>query len=126
MIGQKKGNKYILHTQRHIVQSTIQSQFLFSIFLPPASPRAAHLNDIRRRLQQMTGNFNTARAPAQTIMHSDITKTCSANSLSVGVCIILSIILIMKEMRACVAFASSKHHFPAISVDSALPLTRGG
>ena len=53
-------------------------------------------------------------------------KLVLANSLSVDVCIILSIVLIMKEMRACVAFASSKHHFPAISVDSALPLTRGG
>ena len=29
-------------------------------------------------------------------------------------------------MWACVGFASSKHHFPAISLDSALPLTRGG
>ena len=53
-------------------------------------------------------------------------KLVLANSLSVDICIIISIVLIMKEMRACVAFASSKHHFPAISVDSALPLTRGG
>ena len=74
MIGQRKGNKYINKDTKYKVQFKVR---VFSIFLPPASPRAAHLNDIRRRLQQMTGNFNTARAPAQTIMHSDITKTCS-------------------------------------------------